>query len=359
MNTMLLFVSAGQVNAFSSNARVGSRCGYRRVRPEVVAMAKGRDKLPEEGLVRPLINWYPGHIAKAEKKLKEMLSVVDVVIEMRDCRIPRSTAHPLVEKWVGVKPRVVAMNRSDMAPEKAKVMWKRHLADNGLNVFFTNAQKGEGVPQLRRAALQAGAAMNEKRKKRGLLPRPVRCMVLGYPNVGKSALINRLVNKRAAKSENRPGVTRGLQWVRISKDIELLDTPGIIPMKLVSQLTASRLAVCDDIGEASYDNQLVAAFLAEELRSVSTRINGFVDMERIEERYGVKFGEMAGDEYLFAVADKSFAADTERFARRFLTDFRSGLLGELALESPDERETEENDARGEENQAPGAEDFTF
>mmetsp|Transcript_15403 Transcript_15403/g.62849 ORF Transcript_15403/g.62849 Transcript_15403/m.62849 type:complete len:218 (+) Transcript_15403:674-1327(+) len=193
------------------------------------------------------------------------------------------------------------MNRSDMAPEKAKVMWKRHLADNGLNVFFTNAQKGEGVPQLRRAALQAGAAMNEKRKKRGLLPRPVRCMVLGYPNVGKSALINRLVNKRAAKSENRPGVTRGLQWVRISKDIELLDTPGIIPMKLVSQLTASRLAVCDDIGEASYDNQLVAAFLAEELRSVSTRINGFVDMERIEERYGVKFGEMAGDEYLVIV----------------------------------------------------------
>jgi len=101
---MLLFVSAGQVNAFSSNARVGSRCGYRRVRPEVVAMAKGRDKLPEEGLVRPLINWYPGHIAKAEKKLKEMLSVVDVVIEMRDCRIPRSTAHPLVEKWYVVRP---------------------------------------------------------------------------------------------------------------------------------------------------------------------------------------------------------------------------------------------------------------
>lgn len=159
---------------------------------------------------------------------------------------------------ISKRPRLVAMNRMDMAPEVARNAWRRSLEAEGAQVFFTNSKLGDGVAQLKRAALQAGSVVNEKRERRGLLPRAIRCVVIGYPNVGKSALINRLVKKRAAKSANRPGVTRGLQWVRISDTIELLDTPGIIPMKLVSQDAASKLAICDDIGEASYDNQLVA-----------------------------------------------------------------------------------------------------
>lgn len=294
--------------------------------------AKGA--LSAVGAVRPVINWYPGHIAKAERALKESLKMVDVVIEVRDCRIPIATAHPDVAQWVGNRSRVLAMNRADLAPEAARSLWRQHLLDEGEVVRFVNAKEGRGVKELKKLAIVAGAAVNEKRIRRGLLSRPVRCLVIGYPNVGKSALINRLVGKAAAKSANKPGVTRNFQWIRISPSIELLDMPGIIPAKLVSQDTALRLAICDDIGQAAYDRQITAGLMIDELKRVEKRFPGFFDLSILESRFKVDPRSVSGEEFVHLASERLYKGDTERTAVRLLTEFRNGNLGEAALEAP-------------------------
>lgn len=293
------------------------------------------------GTVTPTIQWYPGHIAKAERALKDSIKMVDVVIEVRDCRIPIATAHPDVPKWVGNRTRILAMNRADLAPEPARSQWREHLLQQGESVRFVNAKQGRGIKELKKLAISAGSAVNDKRKSRGLLPRPVRCLVIGYPNVGKSAIINRLVGKNAAKSANKPGVTRNYQWVRISDTIELLDMPGIIPAKLVSQDTALRLAICDDIGQAAYDRQITAGLMIEELKRVSSRFSGFFDMSILTKRFKVDPFAVTGEEYVYLAADKLYKGDAERTAVRLLKEFRAGILGLAALEAPvmlDEKE---------------------
>lgn len=287
------------------------------------------------GGLTQLIQWYPGHIAKAERALKASIKLVDVVIEVRDCRIPMATAHPNVKEWVGNRSRVLAMNRADLAPETARSAWRRHLQDVGEQVRFIDAKQGRGIKDLKKLAIDAGSAVNEKRKRRGLLPRPVRCLVIGYPNVGKSAIINRLVGKKAAKSANKPGVTRNFQWVRISDTIELLDMPGIIPAKLVSQDTALRLAICDDIGQAAYDVQMTAGLMVDELKRVTERFPGFFDLSTLAERFKVDPLTMTGEEFVYQAAHKLHQGNAERTAVRLLTEFRAGTLGQVALEAPE------------------------
>ncbi|PXF46134.1 DAR GTPase 3, chloroplastic [Gracilariopsis chorda] len=294
--------------------------------------AKGA--LSSVGSMKPVIQWYPGHIAKAERALKESIKAVDVVIEVRDCRVPLATAHPEVPNWIGNKNRVLAMNRADLAPEAARSDWRRHLLGQGEKVRFINAKQGRGVRELKKLAMEASSAVNEKRKARGLLPRAVRCLVIGYPNVGKSALINRLVGRKSAKSANKPGVTRNFQWVRISSTIELLDMPGIIPAKFVSQDTALRLAICDDIGQAAYDTQLTAALMIDELKHVASTYPGYFCFDTLVERFRIDPREMSGEEFLYCAAKSLYKDDAERTAVRLLTEFRSGVLGPVALESP-------------------------
>lgn len=302
-----------------------------------VRRPKGAKKGPlsSVGSLKPIIQWYPGHIAKAERSLKASVKLVDVIIEVRDCRIPIATAHPDVTNWVGTRPRILAMNRADLAPETARSAWRQHLLEGGEKVRFINAKQGRGVKELKKLAIHAGSAVNEKRNKRGLLPRPVRCLVIGYPNVGKSALINRLAGRNAAKSANKPGVTRNFQWVRISESIELLDMPGIIPAKFVSQDTALRLAICDDIGQAAYDRQIAAALMLEELKRVSSRFCGYFSFDLILKRFKVDALNMSGEEFIERAAEKLYNGDTERLAVRLLTEFRAGTLGVVALESPE------------------------
>lgn len=199
---------------------------------------------------------------------------------------------------------------------------------------FINAKSGDGVRGVRGAALAAGAGVNARRAARGLLPRAVRVVVIGYPNVGKSALINRLVGRRAVRSANTPGVTRQLQWVRLADDLELLDMPGIIPAKLVSQDTAVRLALCDDIGTAAYDNQVMAAALVTELSAIAERRPGYVDLAVLERRYKVPVADHTGEAYLHAAAEQLYRGDLHRMSVRMLNDFRGGLLGPIGLEAP-------------------------
>lgn len=281
-----------------------------------------------------VIQWYPGHIAKAEKQLKQQLSLVDVVLEVRDARIPMATRHPQVPEWVGDKARVLVLNRLDMIPTKVRQLWREWFKSHTEEPYFTNAQQGHGIKAVLKAAQAAGVGMNERRKSRGMLPRPVRAVVIGFPNVGKSALINRLLGRRVVESAARPGVTRQLRWVRISEELELLDAPGVIPLKLEDQEAAIKLAICDDIGEAAYDNQLVAAVLVE-LLNYLTDTNGDLLPEQIwRDRYGLDPISYTGEEYLHVLANHRYIGDVEKTARLLLTDFRKGLLGKVPLELP-------------------------
>ncbi len=275
----------------------------------------------------PAIQWYPGHIAKAERQLQEQLKKVDVVLEVRDARIPLATYHPLLATWIGTKPKLSILNRVDMIPQPVKELWTEWFEAQGERLFFANAQQGTGVIAISKAAQSVGVDINQKRKERGMLPRPVRAVVIGFPNVGKSALINRLVGKRVVDSARRAGVTRQLRWVRISEQLELLDAPGIIPGRLNDQEAAVKLAICDDIGEAGYDRQSMAAAFVELCQEL-----GY--LEGFNSRYGSMPVTLSGEEYLHQLAEEKYRGDLERTSHLILNDFRTGILGRIPLELP-------------------------
>ncbi|KAG7669892.1 hypothetical protein Ndes2526B_g06259 [Nannochloris sp. 'desiccata'] len=279
-----------------------------------------------------MVQWYPGHIAKAERALKEQLKAVDIVLEVRDGRIPMSTRHPQIPSWIGSKPRVLVLNRRDMVSDASAKAWTQFFTSRGHGVIWTNAHRGEGVSGLVQQALSVSESMNEKRLKRGLRPRPVRAVVVGFPNVGKSALINRLLGRRMADSAPRPGVTRVLRWMRIGGELDLLDAPGIIPMSFKDQLAAQRLAMCNDIGEASYVASAVAAALLSTMKKLP---EGATIMKKVEARYGVSFKGITEEEFVHKVGDRMFNNEPERAGQRILKDFRALVFGKVCLEMPD------------------------
>jgi ribosome biogenesis GTPase A len=278
-------------------------------------------------MTTPQIQWYPGHIAKAERSLQEQLKKVDVVLEVRDARIPLATAHPQVKQWIGNKERVLVLNRVDMVPQQVRQQWTEWFRMHDQEPYFTDAQHGKGIDAVIKAAQVVGAKVNLRRSGRGMLPRPVRAVVMGFPNVGKSALINRLLNRRVVDSARRAGVTRQLRWVRISDQIELLDAPGVLPSRLSDQQAAFKLAICDDIGEAAYDNQRVAAILVDLLKETQVEVV-------LHSRYNLELADLTGEGYIHQLASHRYQGDVERAARQLLNDFRVGQLGAIALEYP-------------------------
>ena len=235
---------------------------------------------------------------------------------------------------MGNKARVLVLNRMDMISTEVMKMWTEWFAVKEEIPYFTNAQLGDGVKYLAKATREAGRAVNQRRRDRGMLPRPVRAVVIGFPNVGKSALINRLLNRKVVESARRAGVTKQLRWVRISDEIELLDAPGVIPSRIKNPEDAIKLAICEDIGDAAYDNQLVAASLIDLLISLETDSNGFVSASCLQSRYELKATNYTGESYLHELANHLTKGDVERTARRILDDFRKGLLGKIPLELP-------------------------
>lgn len=302
----------------------------------------------------PAIQWYPGHIAKAERQLQDQLKRVDVVLEVRDARIPMATHHPRVKDWIGEKSRILVLNRVDMISSDARQQWQDWFKEQGDRPHFVDAKKGKGIGPIAQAAKSAGKAMNERRVSRGMRPRPVRAVVIGFPNVGKSALINKLLKKKVVASARRPGVTRQLRWVRISDELDLLDAPGVLPSKLTNQDAALKLAICDDIGQAGYDNQRVAAAFLDLLKTLPSwgvdplsldqgNPQAVVDRDHgkqsavikaLIKRYQIDPSVSTGESYIADVADHHYKGDKERVARQMLNDFRTGVLGTVSLEFP-------------------------
>jgi ribosome biogenesis GTPase A len=284
----------------------------------------------------PAIQWYPGHIAKAERQLVTQLAKVDLVIEVRDARIPRATGHPRLQRWMKTKPRLLVINRRDMVNEAARQSWDRWLREQGETPWWCDAKAGTGVKQLQEAAIRAGAALNARRAGRGMKPRPVRALMLGFPNVGKSALINRLVRQKVVDSARRAGVTRTLRWVRLGQALDLLDAPGVLPPRLNDQRAALLLALCDDIGQAAYDGEAVAQAFLQFLTQLEPVAGAGVASGLLERRYGVAMAPGPPDTaaWLAASAARHTSGDTARMAQRLLDDFRRSLLGPISLELP-------------------------
>ncbi|WP_448564100.1 ribosome biogenesis GTPase YlqF [Trichothermofontia sp.] len=280
------------------------------------------------------IQWYPGHIAKAEKALLDQLKRVDLILEVRDFRIPLATAHPKLPQWLGNRAHLLILNRMDMVPAAVQTQWLRWFQQRDIPAYATDARQGKGIPAILQAAHTVSVGINQRRQQRGMLPRPVRAVVIGFPNVGKSALINRLLKRRVVESARRPGVTRQLRWVRVSDQIELLDAPGILPAALRDQAAALNLAICDDIGEAAYDNQRVAAALVERLKHLQVVAPTLFPASPLTHRYGLDPASLTGESYLAQLAHDRHRGDIERTARELLNDFRRGVLGAIALELP-------------------------
>jgi ribosome biogenesis GTPase A len=284
----------------------------------------------------PAIQWYPGHIAKAEKALGAQLEKVDLVIEVRDARIPLATGHPRLGRWIKGKQHLLVLNRSDMIPSAARTAWTHWFQQHSQSTWWCDAKAGTGVKQLQQAAIRSGEALNARRVSRGMKPRPVRALMLGFPNVGKSALINRLVRQKVVDSARRAGVTRSLRWVRLGQELDLLDAPGVLPPRLDDQVAALRLAICDDIGQAAYDAEGVALAFLTLLDQLRQKTEAGVPADLLRNRYGIAWGEgpLAASDWLEQAAARHTSGETERMATRLLDDFRCSRLGAIALELP-------------------------
>ncbi len=286
----------------------------------------------------PKIQWYPGHIAKAEKKLKETIKRVDLVIEVRDARIPLSTSHLHLNKWIQDKKHLLVINRVDMISDFAINKWTNWFKERNKNPLWCDAKKGFGIKEICKAASDARLSIDIRRESRGMKARSIRALTLGFPNVGKSALINRIARKRVVVSARKAGVTRSLRWIRLNNGIDLLDAPGIIPPDLDNQKSALNLAICDDIGEAAYDLDSVAKeFLKIILRLNMNPISN-ISLEQISKRYGIDLDQDFRnlDQWIKLASEKHTSGNQRRMANRLLEDFRTQMLGKICLEVPNE-----------------------
>ena len=284
----------------------------------------------------PKIQWYPGHIAKAEKKLSEVINRVDLVIEVRDARIPLSTGHPHLNKWITNKKHILVINRADMIASETINNWNKWFQKYNIYPLWCDAKKGIGIKEICRSAMKSRLSIDKRRLSRGMKIRPIRAVTLGFPNVGKSALINRIAKKRVAESARKAGVTRNLQWIRLDSGIDLLDAPGVIPPNLNDQKSALHLALCDDIGEAAYEIESVAIEFIKIIFKLNKDKNANISLTKISNRYGVDILKSldSPNEWIDLVALKHTSGDRRRMAHKLLEDYRNQMLGKIALEVP-------------------------
>lgn len=278
------------------------------------------------------IQWYPGHMAKARRMLAESVKLVDVVIEMVDARAPASTRNPDFDDLFGAKPRVVVLNKADLADPEATRAWIRAYRARGWDAISFSANAGKGVKEAVSLVERAARPVVERMKAKGV-NKTVRAMIVGIPNVGKSTFINRLRGSAAAKAGNRPGVTRGKQWIVVGPYLEFLDTPGMLWPKFEDREAARRLAFLGSIRGEIMDNERLSAELLEFLRDrapegAKARLKIDMDAEKSGEQLLEEACRRRG--WLLPGA----RPDTERASALILDEFRSGKMGRLTLEAP-------------------------
>ena len=290
--------------------------------------------MAENSFEKPNIQWFPGHMTKAQRMIEENVRLVDAVCEILDARIPRSSRNPDIDRLAAGKPRLVILNRCDLADPAVTKKWAAYFREQGLAVLETDARSGRGVnafPAAVRELLRDKLAEYERKGQSG---RGLKVMVLGIPNVGKSTFINKVAGRKAAAAGDKPGVTRGRQWISIDRSLDLLDTPGILWPKFDSEEVGEMLAVTNAIKSDVLDRETLAANFMLRLCELYP--------DAVKERYGVvRTGEENGFELLeqaakrrgFLVSKGEY--DIERMANTLLDEYHGGKLGRLSLERPE------------------------
>lgn len=279
------------------------------------------------------LNWFPGHMAKAKRIIMDNLKLIDVVIELRDARIVRSSANPILQELIGKKPHLIALNKIDLADNKVNKAWETYFNSLGKSVVMINSLNGKGLRQLTDKANELAKAKTAKFAHLGAKPRNARIMIVGIPNVGKSSLINRLSGSASLKTADKPGVTRAKQWIKIKGNLDLLDTPGILWPKFEDPEVGLHLAFTGAISDEVYDIEHASELLLWQLKDDYA--------ENIKARYRIEdFPETSSE--LFAQVGKKRGflqkggiIDSEKTAIAILKDFRAGKLGQISLEQPE------------------------
>ena len=277
------------------------------------------------------VQWYPGHMTKAKRMMQENIKLIDLVIELVDARAPLSSKNPDIDELGKNKFRLILLNKADLSSEKGNAMWTKYFEDKGYFVVKINSRSGAGMKQISVTIMEACKEKIERDRRRGILNRPIRAMVVGIPNVGKSTFINSFAGRAAAKTGNKPGVTKGAQWIRLNKQVELLDTPGILWPKFEDQAVGLKLAMLGSVNDEILN-----------IEELSIELIKFLDQyfpDAISERYGIETKEdpvrtLEGISRARACLLKGNELDISKAANILIDDFRNGRLGKITLEFP-------------------------
>ncbi|MBQ7077014.1 MAG: ribosome biogenesis GTPase YlqF [Lachnospiraceae bacterium] len=281
----------------------------------------------------PNINWYPGHMTKARRAMQEDIKLIDLVIELLDARIPLASRNPDIDSMSANKKRMILLNKADLANETITLKWIKYFKDLGYEVVPLDSRNRNKMNDVLSSVMVACKDKIERDRKRGILNRPIRAMIVGIPNVGKSTFINSFAKKAVAKTGNKPGVTKGKQWIRLNKDVELLDTPGILWPKFEDKEVGVKLALIGSINDQILNIEELSLDLIERLRKISPGlVSGRFEVEEEGSAYEVleNIGRRRG------ALKKGSEIDTEKAANILIDEYRSGKLGRISLEVPKE-----------------------
>lgn len=275
------------------------------------------------------IQWFPGHMTKTRRMIEANLKLVDAVVEIVDSRIPESSRNPIINELVASKPRIILLNKCDYSDDRITAKWREYYEKQGISVLVCDCRSGKGINKFLPLLKSKLSDLLEKRRAKGMIGKALRIMVVGIPNVGKSSFINRMANAKKVKVEDRPGVTRGKQWVTIDKEVELLDMPGILWPKFDDQRVALNLAFTGAIKDDVTDIEALASELGSYLSENYP--------ERLKERY--KLDSLEGNIVELIAKKRGMmmsggVPDTERAAITLLDEYRSGKIGRITLEKP-------------------------
>ena len=280
------------------------------------------------------INWYPGHMKKTRESIEKNLSMVDLVLELIDLRIPYSSQNPIIDSIVQNKPRLIILNKSDLADNKANKLWQDYFKKKDIDTVLIDALSGKGINELLKMAEKVTEEKRKSYESRGVINRPIKAMIIGIPNVGKSTLINTLSGRKGAKTGNKPGITKSNQWIKTKGKLELLDTPGILWPKFEEEIVGLNLAFTGAIKDEILDIETLALKLIERLMKYYPKL--------LMDRYHIEIKDISPLETMEAIGHKRGCIikggdiDYTKVSNIILDEFRKGIIGNITLEFPEE-----------------------